>query len=379
MIRRTRREPARPHRVLVAGWFSFPALGATAGDLLALEVTRTWLSKVGMPFDVALEGLHGQGVDWRRVDPEAYSHLLFVCGPFYARRRLLRVLPRRLATAVVRTACLAGPIGIRCIERIVLELLVRRFDRCRMIGLNLSMLGPRDAWHPFDALVQRDGGQGSRRADIALAHRGEAVPVVGLVLVEHGSGNDEERQVAAERTIQEVLRPRSLAIVRIDTRLDRPNPGGLRTPAEVESLIARMDVVVTTRLHGAVLALKHGVPVVAVDLVRGGGKVTSQMSVLGWPHVFDAVTDASSLGRALDSCLGPGSREAARDAGRRGIALAEAVGLELLAALRDEAPNQPVGVARPREGARVPLVGHDRPAWWPVPRRRRHDEQRDED
>src|SRR5437016_6221025 len=53
--------------------------------------------------------------------------------------------------------------------------------------------------------------------------------------------------------------------VRIATRLDVANV--LRTPSEVESLIARMDLVLTTRLHGMVLALKHGVPAVAVDPV----------------------------------------------------------------------------------------------------------------
>ena len=47
----------------------------------------------------------------------------------------------------------------------------------------------------------------------------------------------------------------------------------LRTAEEVESLIARMDVVLTTRLHGLVLALKHGVPVVAIDPIAGGAKL----------------------------------------------------------------------------------------------------------
>ena len=57
-----------------------------------------------------------------------------------------------------------------------------------------------------------------------------------------------------------------MAVVAIDTRLDA-NRTGLRTPAQVESLIARTDVVVTTRLHGLVLALKNGVPAVAIDTV----------------------------------------------------------------------------------------------------------------
>jgi len=42
-------------------------------------------------------------------------------------------------------------------------------------------------------------------------------------------------------------------------------------------------VVVTTRLHGLVLGLKQGVPVLAVDPVAGGAKVAAQAAAWGWP------------------------------------------------------------------------------------------------
>lgn len=334
MIGRPRARSRQPDRTLVTGWFSFPGMGATAGDLLALDVSRTWLSDAGMSFDVALDRRVGPGVDWRRAPPAAYSHLLFVCGPFYARRRLLRVLPRSGATALARSAPLLRWVGLGCVDRIVLELLVRRFDRCHQIGLDLSMLGPKGSWHPFDALVQRDGADGPARADIALAHQASPVPVVGVLLVERPGHGDQAHHAAAEQAIEDLLAGRELAVVRIDTRLDRPNPGGLRTAAEVESLIARMDVVVTTRMHGAVLALKHGVPAVVVDTVPGGGKVSSQMSVLGWPHLLGAGTvDPGALSRALDACLEPEARDEALAAGQRGVALASAVRQDLMAAL----------------------------------------------
>ena len=77
-----------------------------------------------------------------------------------------------------------------------------------------------------------------------------------------------------------------VAVVPIDTRLDIPNKGGLRTPEEIESLIARMDMVVTTRLHGMVLSLKNGVPVLAVDPITGGAKITRQANVIGWSNTL---------------------------------------------------------------------------------------------
>lgn len=61
------------------------------------------------------------------------------------------------------------------------------------------------------------------------------------------------------------------------------NAGGLRTSAEIESLIARMDIVVTTRLHDMVLALKNGVPAIAVDPIAGGAKITQQARAINWP------------------------------------------------------------------------------------------------
>ena len=332
-------------RTLVTGWFSFSGLGATAGDLLAMEVACSWLADAGMAFDVALEPVLGSppagaSVDWRQVDPGAYSHLLFVCGPFYAGRRLLRVLPRWGVEGLVGAGPTLRRVGLRRIDRIVLELLIRRFERCRQIGLDVSMLGAPGTDHPFATLLQRDGATGPTRADIALAAEGPRVPVVGLVLVEHqaeyaGAG----RHAEVDRAIEVLLQGRHVARVRIDTRLDPPNAGGLRSAAEVESLIARMDVVLTTRMHGAVLALKHGVPAVVVDPVAGGAKVTRQMSVLGWPHVVAADSlGGDALGRTLDACLEPDARIQARAAGRRGVALARSVKDELLAALDDDVP-----------------------------------------
>ena len=92
---------------------------------------------------------------------------------------------------------------------------------------------------------------------------------------------------AANSAIGRLVDSRAMATVRIDTRLDT-NATGLRTAAEVEALIARMDVVVTTRLHGLVLAIKNGVPAVAIDPIAGGAKLLRQANALEWPICFTA-------------------------------------------------------------------------------------------
>lgn len=67
------------------------------------------------------------------------------------------------------------------------------------------------------------------------------------------------------------------------------------TAEQFLALVSRFDVVVTTRLHGLVLALRTGTPVIAVDPVAGGAKVSAQARAVGWP----ALVDAAALGEEL--------------------------------------------------------------------------------
>jgi hypothetical protein len=286
--------PAQPttetdgRRTLVAGWFSianFGRSGATAGDLQALELVRNWLLEAGRPFDVAAIPEFPGGVDWTRVPPKHYDQLLLVCGPF---------MPQQPRFAK----------------------LLRRFAHCRLLGLNLSILDAADA-RRFSWLVERDGPDGTR-PDVTFLDRGRLVPVVGVVRAprqpEYGlRGRHPEADMAIDRLLE------SSAVVRldIDTRLV-PNPLGLRSPEEIESLIARLDVVVSTRLHAMVHALKHGVPVLAIDPIARGGKVLAQARSIGWPIVFSADTlDDAQLRRALEYCATPEARAVAQECAAR--------------------------------------------------------------
>jgi polysaccharide pyruvyl transferase WcaK-like protein len=98
-----------------------------------------------------------------------------------------------------------------------------------------------------------------------------------------------------------------------------------------------MDAVVTTRLHGLVLALKAGIPVAAVDPVAGGAKVLHQAWEIGWPYARAADDlDEAWLGAALDACLEPGAREEARACAGRAAGEVERMRERFVAALRAE-------------------------------------------
>jgi hypothetical protein len=271
-------------KTLVAGWFSFEGMGATAGDLLTRDLVCRWLEDAGRQYVVAVATPFQGGIDWREASPADYSDIVFVCGPFGN----------------------GWPIP---------EFL-ERFAGRRLVGVNLSMLEPLEAWNPFDLLLERDSSV-MVRPDLAFLASVQPVPVVGMVLVHEQKEYRGGAHHLANAAIERLAASRPMAIVKIDTRLD-VNGTGLRTAGEVESLIARMDAVLTTRLHGLVLSLKHGVPAVAIDPIAGGAKLRRQALAIGWSAVFvaDALNDRDLAG-ALDYCLSAAGREDARSASER--------------------------------------------------------------
>jgi hypothetical protein len=287
-------------RVLVAGWFSFVNGHATAGDLLARDVACTWLRDFGVAFDIAVAPPFTDGVYLDHLSASEYSHLLFVCGPF----------------------------GDGELEQEILG----RFGELRRIGLNLSMAEPLEAYNPWDLLFERDSSR-TARPDIVFLSSQARVPVVGVCLVEEYPG---ALVPQANRVIGELLDSREMSVVRIDTRLD-VNQGGLRSPAEIESLMARMDAIVTTRLHGAVLALKNGVPAVVVNPEARGTKLRRQAEVIDWPFIFDVESvTADELRSALDYCLSDAARAEANACRERALSLVSPLRAEFLAALESE-------------------------------------------
>jgi Polysaccharide pyruvyl transferase len=290
-------------RVLVTGWFSTERGEITAGDLLSGRSVAAWLAGAGVPHDVAMAaGFRGAGdVDAAAVDPRRYTHVVFVCGP--------------VASAQV-------------------ERLLRPFAHCRRIAVGVSLTGEADGLFD-DALPRDDDAGGARRPDLSLAGRPGATPVVGVILAhpqpEYGA---RQRHDEADRRVRALVRRAGVAPLPLDTRLDAEDELGCATAERFESLIARTDAVVTTRLHGLVLALRAGVPAVALDPIAGGAKVTRQAAALGWPAAADAerASDAE-LDELLRWCLGREARTTATRCAARGRAALSGTRDALLALL----------------------------------------------
>jgi hypothetical protein len=275
-------------KALLAGWFSFAHGGATAGDTMAADVAFEWLTDLGHVVDVATDVPFEGGVDWLKVRPDDYDAVLFVCGPFG--------------------------------RNVMQEEFVTRFAGRPLIGLNVSMVEPIEVWQPFDVLLERDSSRAAR-PDIAFAARELPVPLVGVCLA-HPQPEYGRRAVheLADVAIRRLTESRPMSVIEIDTRLGSTPTGFVRSAAEVESRIAHADVVLTTRLHGLVLSLRNGVPVVAVDPVAGGAKVSRQAELAGWPVVLtsDDLSDGA-MNEAYDYCLTEEARHAARAARERAL------------------------------------------------------------
>lgn len=298
-------------RALLLGHFS------TVGDIESLRWVQDILSAEGIPFDVApyvdkyVPALAG-AIPLGAIEPDRYTHLVVICGPIW---------PELLAKRKVD---------------------LHRFAHCVRIGVNLTMVEPLADWNPFHVLLERDSDRAARPDLTFLCDTGR-VPVVGVCTIarqrEYGG---RQRHGQALEMLQDLVRDRRLATVAVDTRWPASrNDGGLGSPEEVISVISRLDVLLTNRLHGLVFALKAGVPVLAVDPVAGGDKVMAQAGVLGWPAVttVDEGT-ADQLPALLDWCLSAEARDQARSVAARAREQLDPIADDLRQAFRK--PFQPI-------------------------------------
>ncbi|WP_206503531.1 polysaccharide pyruvyl transferase family protein [Streptomyces chrestomyceticus] len=290
----------RPSRVLLTGWFSFVHGEVTAGDMLAAEAVQGALDGAGFAYDTAWSPVFRPGaLHLDGADPARYSDLVFACGPVHS-----------------RPPPDGGPSPLLALHD--------RFAGCRRVAVGVSVPDPDDpAVTRFDDVLPRDtAGQAAGARDLSLrAPAASALPLVGVILTggQHEYGA-RRRHTEVGDVLTDWLGTVGAARLPVDTRLDTRDWRLPATPDELHAVLARLDVVVTTRLHGMVLALRAGTPALAVDPVAGGAKVAAQAAALGWPAVLRCEqAGATELDRLLAWCLSKqGRAQAARHTVRPG-------------------------------------------------------------
>ncbi|MFG1927135.1 polysaccharide pyruvyl transferase family protein [Cryptosporangium sp. NPDC048952] len=275
----------RAGKVLVTGWYSFLHGEATSGDVLAGDAVTATLDSLGRTYDVVWSpGFRPGALHWEDTIPQDYDTVVFACGPLHSNP------PAPLLD------------------------LHERFAHCRRIAVGVSVPDPSDpAVTGFDVVLSRDGAGSEPVADLALAApEPDAVPVVGVILTDgqHEYGV-RRRHGAVTEALTGWLHGLDVARLPLDTRLDTRDWRLAATPGQLRSVLNRLDVIVTTRLHGLVLGLQAGVPVLAVDPVDGGAKVTAQAQALDWPAILPA-DGLDALPTWWNWCRSPTGRARAR-------------------------------------------------------------------
>jgi polysaccharide pyruvyl transferase len=273
-------------RVLLTGWPSFLHGEATAGDVLSMQRVRAALDGAGVSCEVAWSPVFRPGaLTLEEAAPQRYSHVVFACGPVHGEQ---------------------------------LRWLHHRFAGCRRIAVGVTVIDPSDpAVTGFDVVLARDAAGRTARRDLASTVAASPVPVVGVILApgQREYGRRRRHDLVHDRLVA-WLAGLDCARVPLDTRLDPRRWGSCATPDQLDSVVRRLDAVVTTRLHGLVLALRRGVPALAVDPVAGGGKVSAQADAWQWPALLsvEAVVRAGAeLGCWWRWCLSPQARELAAE------------------------------------------------------------------
>ncbi len=194
------------------------------------------------------------------------------------------------------------------------------------------------------------GGSATGRRATAWRPRARRL-VVGLSLRgaqgEYGASlcRDKDAEELFKALIERLARDREVEVVTLENHLVRAG----KLPEQIEAQYRDCDLVLTTRFHGAVTALRAGVPFLAIDQIAGGAKVFPLLAPLDWPGLFridDATMDSVvRAGEMLvehhhDKELSRARSLARRDANRT---------LRRLADWLDELPAD-VGTDRPMKG-----------------------------
>lgn len=275
-------------KLLLIGYFS------TVGDIEVLDVVKKWLNEAQISFDVsAYNTLINDSIedskDINNINELDYSHLVILCGPFW------------------QDFYIKSKIDLN------------RFNHCKVIGLNLSMIEHPTMYNPFDVLFPRDTSD-SQIPDLSLLYESEDVPVIGLCLApdqpEYGI---KQNHSTVNQILKEVIISKGYGIINMNTQWPHfRNDYHISSPNSYEAICRRIDVLMTTRLHGLVIGLKTGIPVIAVDPIIGGGKIIQQGKALNWPYVFSSEDiNKSMISDILDQLLDKQYKKLALDCAQK--------------------------------------------------------------
>lgn len=260
---------------LVCWWGSFDQGGETLGDLWAVCAVVNKLLDTHHQVILAGKTQYSElplGVrSWQEVEPGEVSNLVFVCGP--------------IVGAVAEFTSL-----------------IQKFARCKKIAIGVSILpvGSPKHWNPFEVVIPRDGvipswGDIAPGCPLAVKQgtgKSIAEPRVGLCLRGLQSEYGKKSCLADQANLlaHTLAAKTKLPVQLLDTKLNN-DPGRSR---QIIEEFSRCKFIISTRMHGGVIALCADIPALGIDQISGGAKLHSVLFGCGWPYVVRAEEAKSS-------------------------------------------------------------------------------------
>lgn len=262
---------AAARRRLLVTWYGSFGHG-TIGDLQAMQSAATHLVARGHNVDhattraIEIEG--ARRVAWQATMPSDYDAMIFVCGP---------ILRHHADT----TALFAF------------------FRQIPRLGLAISLMERNSDQfiNPFNYVLPREGGE-TDYGDLAIiapfptsTAKVRDSAKVALVLRGAQSEYGADRCLATEtESLAEQAGHAALSAVGGGLLMSIENHLGRSAvePDGIEPLYAQCDLVITSRFHGAIAALRNAIPFVAIDQITGSAKVSRLLRDLGWTHIYRA-------------------------------------------------------------------------------------------
>jgi hypothetical protein len=252
---------------VIIGWWGAIDDKPTAGDQLAVDAIVSALHHCHCSIKVAsiipYQHKNATTIQWRDAKPHDYDIFVFVCGPLV-------------------------------IDYAPLKEMIEYFSSCKCVAVGVSILDAHDPeLHKLvDTIVARDG-LAPDTFDLALAspyfdhhhsqqHSKNNFQRCGVVLRGYQAEyHTESYHAQIKKIAKDVLEQLQVDMVPFDTVL-LPNYG-------VDDILRQydnVDFVITTRMHGTLFAIAKSVPVIAIDQIAGGRKVTAIANKIQWPFIM---------------------------------------------------------------------------------------------
>jgi polysaccharide pyruvyl transferase WcaK-like protein len=255
-------------RLVIFWWGSFH-LDGTIGDEASAKALYMYLRENGHKVDV----VSWKSLNWVEVinapqlDYASYSKIIFVCGP---------ILPNY------------PPLE---------ELLAKaKQHNLTTIGFSVSLFKNEDGttYIPFDVIFPRESPEGVG-VDLAVLNSSTQAKQIknssykiGLVLrgwqKEYGAENCDHQFI--DSLVKEALEKFSthnlVQLIDIDHQLSRSQ----MNLEEYDSIYGSCDLIITTRFHGGIFAIRNLIPVLILDQIRPFGKVTRLFDHIDYPYKY---------------------------------------------------------------------------------------------